>query len=267
MPPREGKRNDAKSDEILSALANDVAAICTSERYNIVMTGRNDEESAVRFLRMTAVGPALHRRRKIDLMLVDHASHDDVQRAIELHRPSKIRPHVNEVWIVGNTIRRALDRQQFGLGVRVSTVHNLRNSLRHYEPAGADQIEREEHRVVSTKKATPRTRSTKKTTPRTSIGKAITNKEQIMVAIAALFFQVDRRIEELQAERPNSEEGVQKRDQELRDVQWMRQQLEHLAKMVVEFNKGRVSEPRAANAFKAFAKQIDNWWAKDSRGF
>jgi hypothetical protein len=95
----------------------------------------------------------------------------------------------------------------------------------------------------------------------TKIGKAVqANEKEITLAIAGLILQIDTKLEALQGELPNSDDGQARVRQEINDLDRMKAELENIREIVAAFIKRKAPEQEVAKAAKTFKQTIQGWW-------
>ncbi|WP_256807496.1 hypothetical protein [Bradyrhizobium sp. Bra64] len=99
----------------------------------------------------------------------------------------------------------------------------------------------------------------------TRIGKAVqANEKEINLAINGLILQIDARLEALNGERPNSDDGRARVSQETSDFERMKAELERIREMVAAFKKSKASEKEVVTATKTFRQGVEEWWTNKS---
>jgi restriction endonuclease len=98
---------------------------------------------------------------------------------------------------------------------------------------------------------------------RTGPGKAIlANEKQISITSAALLLLIDERLVSLHGERPNSDEAIVERDDDIAQYERLREEVRGLARAAAEFKKGVAKEQEAVKSSKLLAEGVRNWWKK-----
>ncbi|SFJ54119.1 hypothetical protein [Bradyrhizobium sp. cf659] len=99
----------------------------------------------------------------------------------------------------------------------------------------------------------------------TRIGKAVrANEKEINLAINGLILQIDAKLEALNGERPNSDDGRARIARETSDFRRMRAALECIREMVAAFKKGKAPEQEVVRATKTFRQGVEEWWTNKS---
>jgi hypothetical protein len=142
------------------------------------------------------------------------------------------------------------------IGYQVSTAARTlfdHSSLRHYVYS-LPELKQELSRR--------RTRSrTKKW--RTKVGKAVgANHTNLLVTIAALGLLISERIAVEEAERPNSDDAIARRDAMIAGLRTLREELAELERDVRAFVAGRTKESAAVKSVNSFADGVQAWWKK-----
>ncbi|WP_453965953.1 hypothetical protein [Bradyrhizobium elkanii] len=100
---------------------------------------------------------------------------------------------------------------------------------------------------------------------RTRVVKAlIANADELQTATATSLALVEDRIAVLSQERPNSDQSIAQRDNELKALTQMKGQLETIRNLPGELKKGQVSEKDANKSIKSFSDGVREYWNANS---
>lgn len=99
----------------------------------------------------------------------------------------------------------------------------------------------------------------------TRIGKAVlANEKEINIAIDGLVLQIEAKLETLNGERPNSDDGRARVAAEISDFERMKVKLVRIREMVAAFKNGKAPEQEVVKATKTFRQGVEEWWTNKS---
>lgn len=115
-------------------------------------------------------------------------------------------------------------------------------------------------------KAAPKTKPAPK--PKTALGKAVlANAGVLNLQIELIFPLIDREIERLQSEHPNSEEAIAKRDAEIAFLEQIKANATALKQTVLDYPEAKVGEAELKKTTNAFFKPLQECWEKKGEEF
>jgi hypothetical protein len=92
------------------------------------------------------------------------------------------------------------------------------------------------------------------------------NKEQIVIAAAALTSLIDEKLSELRGRKPNSAESIAVRDASIAEYEKLKAKVDDLRDAVEKFTAGKIKEPAIAKKATSFGEGVASWWTKGHDG-
>lgn len=158
----------------------------------------------------------------------------------------------DEFWVVSTLdhTSEVIDyRERYSPKLRVMNTAEFETALR--------KLQREQRSSV------PATRGT--TPTRTRVVKALlANADELQTAVATSLLLIDNRIEVLSNERPNSDQSIAQRDDEIKALTQMKGQLEIIRGAPDKLKKGEIRENEANKLIKSFSDGVREYWNANS---
>lgn len=197
---------------------------------------------------------------RVEVATLSVVTVDGIKRAIGRKRNAKIAEYVNELWIVGDELSDDATHLRDTLpgGVRAMTLEEATLGLR--------------RRIHFGRKMLPKKRKAPAAI-RTKIGKSVVaNTEELRTAAVTSILLIEDRLEALRHEKPNSDESIAKRDDEIKKLTVMKGQLETIHNLPEEVKKGEVTDAQVNKSVRSFAEGVRDYWNAHheticSRGF
>jgi hypothetical protein len=199
-------------------------------------------------------------KRQSSRVIVDAADHkimvvispvvDDA--LVELTAKRMADQQADEFWVVGD-----LDHTSDVIDYRERYSPKLKvMNIAEFETALSRLQRRERSRAPAKHGTTPaRTRAVKA---------LLANADELQTAATTSLLLIENRLEVLRHERPNSDQSIAQRDDEIKALTQMKGQLETVRNLPDELKRGTVKENEANKSIKSFSDAVREYWNANS---